>query len=149
MSDFSLRRTKRLALACVARNVWLWLRRTKRLALACEAGARIKPGVERALRAKPQVSEHDKFSSPRMRATEQRRRRYQPNLQRTDCRPFHGLEFRCFWFLGKPRSTPGFMLTPAPQAKNRLFVQSTFIKRRPVIRRLSQTAIAGCDATRA
>jgi len=47
------------------------------------------------------------------------------NLQRTDCRPFHGLDIPFLLVpgvsLAKPRSTPGFMLAPAPQAKNRLY----------------------------
>src|SRR5256885_4273333 len=62
-----------------------------------------------------------KISSPRMRATEQMRRRCRQNLQRTACRPFHGLEIPLLLVpgvsLAKPRSTPGFMLAPAPQAK--------------------------------
>jgi len=44
-------------------------------------------------------------------------------LQRTDCRPFHGLEIPLLLVpgvsLAKPRSTPGFMLAPAPQAKTK------------------------------
>jgi len=43
------------------------------------------------------------------------------DLQRTDCHPFHGLEIPLLLVpgvsLAKPRSTPGFMLAPAPQAK--------------------------------
>src|SRR5256714_744014 len=56
------------------------------------------------------------------------------DLQRTDCRPFHGLELPLLLVpgvsLAKPRSTPGFMLAPAPQAKSRLFVQSSSEARR-------------------
>jgi hypothetical protein len=52
------------------------------------------------------------------------------NLQRTYCRPFHGLDIPLLPVpgvsLAKPRFTPGFMLAPASQAKNRLVVQSHF-----------------------
>src|SRR2546423_15717614 len=90
----------------------------KSLLLACGAGVSIKPGVERGFASEtPGQSILEEFQP----ANAGDSTKAPTNLLRTDCRPFHGLELPLLSdpgvSLAKPRSTPGFMLAPAPQAK--------------------------------
>jgi hypothetical protein len=72
----------------------------------CEAGGRIKPGAQA-----PGTGVQETNDEPAKRATARK-------LQ--GCRPLRGLAFSLLSFPGA--CAPGFMLTPASQAKNRNFM---------------------------
>jgi hypothetical protein len=85
-----------------------------------EADGRIKPRVERNAR-NPGIGGGEDPTSPRSGRQKVRFSSMRRHLAANDCRPLRGLD-GAFAHLPRvaalPRSTLGFMLSPAPQAEN-------------------------------